>query len=335
MARRANVHWWRLGFAVITLLVAARIFFTRANSILHSHPALLITLILVVAGASAVAWTSVFALPRRGSPPTDEADAAGMPDDADAPARPRSRWRPVIQGIEIVGVLLLLASLLYRRPAAASDLAIDAMAGTAAVTVTDSTTRIELRPTGTARPTGLVFYPGALVDPRAYVPNLTPLAAAGYPVVIIKLPFDIAFFDLNGAYSVMDANPQITRWVVGGHSLGGVAASMVAGGSDPRVHGLLLWASYPSTSLADRTTLAVTSISGSNDGLATPAKVDAAKVKLPPDTQYVVVQGGTHSFFGDYGEQSGDGVASIAREDAQRQIQAASLDLLERVDTAT
>ena len=38
------------------------------------------------------------------------------------------------------------------------------------------------------------FYPGAKVDPRAYVPNLTPLAAAGYPVVVLKLPYNIAFF---------------------------------------------------------------------------------------------------------------------------------------------
>ncbi len=103
---------------------------------------------------------------------------------------------------------------------------------------------------GTARTTGLVFYPGAKVDPRAYVPNLTPLAAAGYPVIILKLPYNIAFFDPNGAYRVMDANPQITRWAVGGHSLGGVVASSVAGSDDPRVGGLLLWASYPNSSIA-------------------------------------------------------------------------------------
>ena len=39
------------------------------------------------------------------------------------------------------------------------------MAGAPGVTVTDSTTRIELRPTGTERTTGLVFYPGALAIP--------------------------------------------------------------------------------------------------------------------------------------------------------------------------
>ena len=94
-----------------------------------------------------------------------------------------------------------------------------------------------------ASTTGVVFYPGALVDPRAYVPNLLPLAEAGHPVVILKLPYNIAFFDPNGAQAVMDANPEVERWVVGGHSLGGVMASSVAGRDDARIRGLLLWAS--------------------------------------------------------------------------------------------
>ena len=101
-----------------------------------------------------------------------------------------------------------------------------------------------------------------------------------------------------------------------------------------RVRGLLLWASWPNRSIADRVSLQVTSISGSNDRLATPAKIDAAKPKLPPDTRYVVIAGGNHSLFGDYGPQSGDGTPTITRDQAQTQIRIASLDLLRRVETA-
>ena len=229
---------------------------------------------------------------------------------------------------------MLLGGLVYFRPLTASSVAIGSMAGSPDVTVTDSATRIALRPAGAARTTGLVFYPGAKVDPRAYVPNLSPLAAAGYPVIILKLPYNFAFFDRNGAYRAMDADRQITRWAVGGHSLGGVVASSVAGSNDTRVRGLLLWASWPNRSIADKTSLQVTSISGSNDGLATPAKIDAAKPKLPPDTRYVVIDGANHSFFGDYGLQSGDGTPTITRDQAQTQIRAASLDLLQRVEAA-
>lgn len=71
-------------------------------------------------------------------------------------------------------------------------------------------------------------------------------------------------------------------------------------------------------------------MSGDRDGLATPADVDAARPLLPPDTRYEVVAGGTHAFFGDYGEQPGDGVAGVPRAVAQEEIIAASMGFLER-----
>ena len=320
MRVRTSPRWWRLGLSILIVVVSLGILATRWSAILASHPAYLVTLLVVTTGAMVIGATSVLV---RGSAGT----VTGHP--------PGPRWRRVvIRGFGVAGVMALLAVLLYLRPLPASSAAIDAMAGGPGVTVTDSMTRIELHPTVAARTTGLVFYPGALVDPRAYVPNLTPLAVAGYPVVILKLPYNIAFFDPNGPDKTMDAEPQITRWVIGGHSLGGVVASSIAGGTDRRVHGLLLWASYPNSSIADRTSLQVTSISGSNDRLATPAKIDDSKDKLPPTTHYVVILGGTHAFFGDYGEQSGDGTPSISREEAQRQIQEASLALLQRVEAA-
>ena len=97
---------------------------------------------------------------------------------------------------------------------------------------------------------------------------------------------------------------------------------------------MLLWASFPNSSIAAKTSLAVTSIFGSNDGLATPVKIDDAKERLPPDTQYIEIDGGIHSFFGDYGEQDGDGTPAVSREDAQGEIQAGSLALMQRVEAS-
>ena len=317
MCRRSPPRWWRFGFAILSLVVALGILLTTWSATLASHPAYLITLLVVAVGAAIAVVTSF----------------VGRPGARRRDRRPKRRWvRRVAHGVEIFAVLVLLGGLVYFRPLTASSVAIDSMAGSRDVTVTDSATRIALRPVSAARTTGLVFYPGAKVDPRAYVPNLSPLAAAGYPVIILKLPYNFAFFDRNGAYRAMDADRQITRWAVGGHSLGGVVASSIAGSNDTRVRGLLLWASWPNHSIADRTALQVTSISGSNDGLATTAKIDATKNRLPPDTRYVVIHGAIHSFFGDYGLQSGDGTATITRDQAQAQIRAASLDLLRRVD---
>ncbi len=121
------------------------------------------------------------------------------------------------------------------------------------------------------------------------MPNLLSLAEAEFPVAILKLPMNIAFLDPNGAVAVMDADPDVERWVVAGHSLGGVAASAVAGRDDERVQGLLLWGSYPNGSIADRTGLQVTSVYGSEDGLTTPADVRRTEDRLPPDTEFVEV----------------------------------------------
>lgn len=321
MTRRKPPRWWSLVPATVVLVVVIAILTTHFAATVASHPAYLVTLLVVGCAAAGVVLTSVVSI--------------GAPDAAVAPSRRTGPWRWVVRVIAIVGVTALVGTLLYLRPLAASAAAVSSMAGDPDVLVSDSATRIELEPSGDRKPVGLIFYPGALVDPRAYVPNLIPLARAGYLVVILKLPYNIAFFDLDGAQSVIDAEPDTPRWVIGGHSLGGVAASAFAGADRPEVRGLLLWASYPSSSIADRTSLLATSIFASNDALATPAKIEASADLLPPDTTFVEIVGGVHAFFGDYGPQSGDGEPTISRDDAQEQIRSASLELLTRVDHAT
>ena len=118
---------------------------------------------------------------------------------------------------------------------------------------------------------------------------------------------------------------------VGGHSLGGTAAAMVVE-HERAADGLLLWASYPANdALAARTDLVVTSISGSRDGLATPADIEDSRADLPPDTRFVVIPGAVHADFGDYGTQRGDGERAISHAAAQRELVAASLRFMREV----
>lgn len=160
----------------------------------------------------------------------------------------------------------------------------------------------------------------------AYLDLLRPIAAAGHLVVVVKPPLGIAFL-AGGPGAVFDAHPEVVRWVVAGHSLGGTAAASATG--DPRVSGLLLWASYPAGDLSGYG-LPALSISGDRDGLATPADIAAARPLLPATTEYVVIAGGVHAFFGDYGPQPGDGVAGVDRGAAQQRIVDASLDFVGR-----
>ena len=78
--------------------------------------------------------------------------------------------------------------------------------------------------------------------------------------------------------------------------------------------------------------LAVSSIYGTQDGLATGDEIVASRSLLPPDTWWTVIEGGNHAQFGWYGPQSGDNEATISREEQQAQIVAATLRLLQQME---
>ena len=241
--------------------------------------------------------------------------------------RPRSRVRAIGAWAGRLAVLALAAALAWLNPFAYQP-GPTAEAGPASdLTVTETSTAITMSPDRARTTRGLVFYPGARVDARAYQDILAPVVGAGYRVVILKEPLGLSLLDGNQARSAIRDNPDITSWAVGGHSLGGVAASSFAL-HNTDISGLVLYASYPVESLRGRTGLAVLSLSGTKDGLSTPEKIQASRELLPVDTEFIAVQGGVHAFFADYGAQPGDGEPGISRGAAQQQIGAATVSFL-------
>ena len=278
------------------------------NAVLAGHPALPALLLTTV--ALGALWTLI--LIRRWKNP-----------------RAASRWLSLRGFAGRLATVGLVAALAWLSPFPYQPVGAD---GQYTGTTTEDATSITLTPEGKAG-AGLVFYPGAKVDARAYQDILGPLANAGYLVVILKEPLGLSLLDSSQARGAIDRHPDITSWAVGGHSLGGVSASSFAKENDD-VAGLLLFASFPADNMAAASGVSVLSVSGSNDGLSTPDKIAASKPRLPATTEYAVVEGGVHGFFGDYGEQPGDGKPGISRELAQQQIAAASLRFMDRVRTA-
>lgn len=173
---------------------------------------------------------------------------------------------------------------------------------------------VVLRPTASsAGGTGLVFYPGAKVAPEAYAARLSRLVTQdGMTVVVVKPWLNLALFDRRDLTTFTGLAPAVHSWLVGRHSMGGVRACQVA--DDDAVAGLLLLASYCAADLSG-SSLSVLSISGREDGLSTPAKVERARATLPADAELVGVAGANHASFGDYGAQPGDGTATISDEE--------------------
>lgn len=165
---------------------------------------------------------------------------------------------------------------------------------------------------------GLVFYPGAKVAPAAYVPLACKLASQGVYCAIAKMPFNFAFFDMDAAGDLMSAAPQVKHWWISGHSLGGVMAAYYASSNADKFEGIALLAAYSTANLAD-SGLKTLVIYGTEDGVLNKSKLTDNADKLPANTQTLVIEGGNHAGYGDYGPQQKDGEATISADDQQQQ----------------
>jgi pimeloyl-ACP methyl ester carboxylesterase len=188
------------------------------------------------------------------------------------------------------------------------------------------------QPAGDLFTTGLIFFPGARVDPRAYAPAARALAEEGHLVIIVPKPRNLAFFAPGRATNALTAFPCIEYWAIGGHSLGDAMAANYACTHPRAVRGLVLWAPYPASGDdLSECKLAVSFIYGTPDGLATLAEIDASRPLLTSPTHWTASEGGNHAQFGWYGSHLGDNQATITREERQAQIVAATLQLLQQM----
>jgi pimeloyl-ACP methyl ester carboxylesterase len=242
----------------------------------------------------------------------------------------RKYWWLIAIGMLVVAIIVFIAwAVLIPSP---MPQALNSLQSDSQVNVTEQPWLV-FQPVQNIPTTGLLFYPGGRVDPRAYAPSAYTLAAKGYLVVIVPMPLNLAVLGVNRASSVIQHFVDVQRWVIAGHSLGGSMAALFAYNHPNQIKGLVLWASYPASSnnLSD-SAIKVTSIYATLDGLATLEKIEASRQLLPLDTTWIPIVGGNHAQFGWYGEQAGDNPAAISRERQQELVIAATLDLLQRVD---
>jgi pimeloyl-ACP methyl ester carboxylesterase len=210
--------------------------------------------------------------------------------------------------------------------------------GTDEVTVTRGDAHWRFIPvTGHLRPpVGLVFFAGSMVDPVAYAPLARAVATNGYPVLLMELPRRGAFGGADGgevlaqARRAMGQVSTVQKWVIAGHSKGGSVAARFVHEDAADVAGLVLvGTSHPRDFDLSGTSVPVTKILGTRDGVAELEKSERNRSMLPASARWVLIEGGNHSQFGYYGFQPGDWRAWVSREEQQRQTVAAAIDALE------
>ncbi len=164
---------------------------------------------------------------------------------------------------------------------------------------------IILRPE-VASGSALIFYPGAKVEYTAYLPILEKLRQNGIASVLMKMAFNMAIFSVNAADKAFDELSGIDHWFIGGHSMGGAMAGSYAAGHQDKVKGLVLLGAYIYGDVSTK------------DALTVYGTLNADLEKhIDYTDNVVIIQGGNHAQFGDYGEQKGDPKALISREEQQ------------------
>ena len=187
-------------------------------------------------------------------------------------------------------------------------------------------------PTDANPDTGFIFYPGGRVDYRSYARPLRQIASQGFLVIAVQAPLNLMVFDPNRAGEIIAQFPQIKHWAVGGHSLGGAMAASYLYNHPDAAEGLVLWASYPAKNNdLSGSELKVLSIYGSLD-MGGMEPFDASRALLPSDTTWIVIDGGNHAQFGDYGAQPGDNPATISALEQQALVVSATADFLDSLD---
>lgn len=165
-----------------------------------------------------------------------------------------------------------------------------------------------------------IFYPGAMVDPKAYVPLCRRISENGIKVYLIKMPWRLASQGYEIPKQLNLFADKTKTYILSGHSQGGkMAAQFVKENPDLIQKLILIGTTHPRDISLAESKIPIMKIYGSNDGVADERTIFKNKSKLPVSTKFVKIEGANHGQFGYYGFQLGDDSASISREKQQEE----------------
>ena len=159
---------------------------------------------------------------------------------------------------------------------------------------------------------GLILYPEKKVDADAYAPLLMECASKGIVCVVVDMPYKLPVLSSGKALEVPTLIPEVKTWYIAGHGMGGNAAASCAATSPDRFEGVILLAAHSSNDISSHRVL---SVYGSIDRIMNMRLYINNNDKLPKKFDEHVIPGGNHAYFGVYGTQDGDGIATISNRE--------------------
>jgi len=174
-----------------------------------------------------------------------------------------------------------------------------------------------------------IFYPGAMVEPEAYVPLCRKIADNDIQVYLIKMPWRLASKGYNKPKELHLFNDSAKNYILAGHSQGGKMAAQFVYENPKLIDKLILiGTTHPRDISLAQSEIPILKIYGSNDGVASEKSMFDNKSKLPKSAKFIRIEGANHAQFGYYGFQLGDDKADISREQQQKQTLAEILKFI-------
>ena len=175
---------------------------------------------------------------------------------------------------------------------------------------------------------GIVYYPGMKIRGEAYSVMADSLASDGYLCVLVNMPLNMSVLNPDVALTIVDEWPEVKDWYIGGHSMGGQVAQKCALNHPGTFKGVITVARQLDFDFSD-STIAVLGVYGSNDKICTLEEVAEDEVLTNNDCYTeVILDGGCHGYFGNYGFQRWDGEPTITREEQMQATVDAILEFL-------
>lgn len=164
----------------------------------------------------------------------------------------------------------------------------------------------------------LIFFPGAMVDPKAYVPLCRKIADNNIKVYLIKMPWRLASKGYNIPKGLNLFSDTTKIYILAGHSQGAKMAAQFVYENPTLIDKLILiGTTHPRDISLANSKIPIMKIYGSKDGVADEKSIMDNKPKLPATVKFVKIDGANHAQFGYYGFQLGDNTATISREQQQ------------------
>lgn len=175
---------------------------------------------------------------------------------------------------------------------------------------------------------GFIIYPGAKADERSYAYIAQQLNAEGHTAIIPNIPLHMSVWGPEQGLEIIEDNPEVEKWFLIGHSLGGLPISQIAAKQPEKLEGIAFVASLMICDLSD-TDLSAIRITAEHDGVMPDKMMESNLDYLPENSTSVMIEGANHNQFGAYWHPGFDGKATITWKEQQDQMISLILDFFD------